>query len=247
MQQEQLECGMPAGPDEVHQLIQQLEPVRYKFADDKMAVAAVYSSVNPKHDARITAYSKAINVLNSLQLSLTFISKHLLHNQWWQAVARNPIPDQDKQIYANEFANFTKIAFVQGMFLAIESSIRIFLRALDSTACNGGMAEFKSIYECLFRSKLSAAPPDGIALLDLLRLVRNTIHNNGVYFHPSGDNASITWDDETFEFKQGVPIDFVTWGFLIRISEALRHLLRKVVEDSSLKAIYVEIDDPFSH
>ncbi|MEC7227284.1 MAG: hypothetical protein VXW00_10475 [Candidatus Latescibacterota bacterium] len=133
------------------------------------------------------------------------------------------------------------------MFLAVESSLRLFLRAIDPAACNGGMAEFKSIYECLFRSKLSAVPSNGIALLDLLRLVRNTIHNNGVYFHPNGNDASITWDGETFEFKQGSPVDFVTWDFMIRVSEALRQLLREVVEDATLKAIAAEIDDPFSH
>jgi hypothetical protein len=48
-----------------------------------------------------------------------------------RSIARKPIPDTDKHIYANEFANFKKIAFVQGIFLAIESSLRLFLRALD--------------------------------------------------------------------------------------------------------------------
>ena len=237
---------MAAGPDDIHRLIEELQLVRDRFADDKIAVVAVYSSVNPRHDARITAYSKAINVLNSLQLAFTFISKHLLHKQWWESVARERIPNVDKQIYANEFANFTKVAFVQCMFLAIESSLRLFIRALDPAACNGGMAEFKSIYECLFKSKLSTSPSDGIALLDLLRLVRNTIHNNGVYFHPSGKDASITWTGETFEFKQGAPVDFVTWEFLIRVSEALRKLLREIVVDGNLKAISMEITDPFS-
>lgn len=237
---------MPAGHDDIHRLIEQLQPVRDRFVDDKATVMSIYASVDPKHDARITAYSKAINILNSVQLGFTFISKHLLQNQWWQAVARTPIPGPDKQIYANEFANFIKIAYVQGIFLAIESSLRIFLRAIDPAACNGGMAEFKSIYECLFKSKLSAIPTDGIELLDLLRLVRNTIHNNGVYFHPSGNDASITWSAETFEFKQGAPVDFVTWEFLIRVSEALRQLLREVVEDTNLKGISAEINDPFS-
>jgi len=166
---------MAAGPDDIHRLIDAFQSVRDGFVDDKEAVIAIYSFVSPKHDARITAYSKAINVLNSLQLAFTFISKHLLHGQWWEAVARSPIPDSDKQIYANEFANFTKVAFVQELFLSIESSLRLFLRAIDPAACNGGMAEFKSIYECLFRSRLSAVPSNGIALLDLLRLVRNTM------------------------------------------------------------------------
>jgi hypothetical protein len=76
------------------------------------------------------------------------------------------------------------------MFSSIESSLRLFLRALDPTACNGGMKEFNSIYDCLFNSKLATAPADGIELLNLLRLVRNTIHNNGVYFNPRGTDVT---------------------------------------------------------
>ncbi len=234
------------GPEEVHKLIKLFEPVRDKTVDDKRDIIILYTNIDPKHDARITAYSKTINVFNSLQLALTFISKHLLHKQWWDAVASKIIPDDDKQIYVNEFTNLTKVGFVQGIFSAVESSLRLFLRALDSTACNGGISEFKSIYECLFKSKLASNPREGIALLDLLRLVRNTIHNNGVYFHPSGNDASVIWKGNTYDFNQGKPVNFVTWEFLIKVSDALRQLLRAIVEDSNLQSITAEIPDPFS-
>lgn len=238
---------MLIGPDEVHRLIEQLQPIRDRAVDDKAAVVALYPFVDPEHDARITAFSKLINVLNSLQLSFTFLSKHLLHKQWWDAIARTPLPDCDKQVYANEFANFTKVGFVHAMFSSIESSLRLFLRALDPAACNGGMAKFKSIHDCLFSSKLATAPADGIELLDLLRLIRNTIHNNGVYFNPRGTDVMLSWQGQTFEFRQGAAVDFVTWEFLIKISDSLRILLRQVVEDAHLRNVTVLIDDPFSH
>ena len=237
---------MSLGPDEVHCLIEQFQPICNRAVDDKTAVVALYPFATSEHDARITAFSKLISVLNSVQFAFTFVSKHLLHKQWWDAVARTPISDGDKQVYADEFANFTKVGLVHAMFSSIESSLRLFLRALDPVACNGGMAEFKSIYDCLF-SKLAAAPPDGTQLLDLLRLVRNTIHNNGVYFNPHGGNVTLNWQGQTFEFRQGAPVDFVTWEFLIRVSDSLRTLLRQVVEDAKLRNVTAEIDDPFSH
>ncbi len=237
---------MSMGPAEVHNLIEQLQPVRDHAVDDKSTVVGLYSFANPTHDARITAFSKFINVLNSLQLAFTFVSKHLLDKKWWDAIARVKIPDHDKQIYVNEFVNFTKVGIVQALFSAIESSLRLFLRALDPVACNGGTAEFKSIYECLFNSKLAATPTDGTALLDLLRLVRNTVHNNGVYFNPRGNNSTVEWEGQRFEFRQGTPVDFVTWQFLIRVSDSLRRLLLQIVQDANLRNITVEIDDPFS-
>ena len=238
---------MALGSDEVHRLIEQLQPIRDRAIDDKTAIVAFYPFASPEHDARITAFGKLINVLNSVQLAFTFTSKHLIHKQWWDAIARTPIPDGDQQMYANEFANFTKVGFVHAMFSSIESSLRLFLRALDPGACNGGLAEFKSIYDCLFSSKLATAPADGTQLLDLLRLVRNTIHNNGVYFSPRDGTVVLNWQGYTCEFKQGVPVDFVTWDFLIRVSDSLRILLRQVVEDGNLRNVTVEIDDPFSH
>jgi hypothetical protein len=234
-------------PDEVQYLIEQLQRIRDRAVDDKDAVVKLYTFVNPKHDARVTAFSKLINVLNSLELSFVFLSKYLLDKRWWDALALTPIPDNDKQIYLNEFANFIKVGFVHALFSSIESSFRLFLRALDPTACNGGMAEFKSIYDCLFRSKLTTEPADGVQLLDLLRLVRNTIHNNGVYFNRHGRNITVIWQGQTYEFKHGVPVDFVTWEFLLRVADSLRILLRQVAEDTSLRNVTVMIDDPFSH
>lgn len=238
---------MTIGPDEIHRLIEQIQSVRDRAADDKTAVAGLYPLASLDHDARITGFAKLINVLNSVQLAFAFASKHLLHKQWWDAIARTPIPDGDKQVYANEFANFTKVGFVHALFSSIESSLRLFLRALDPVACSGGTAEFKSIYDCLFTSKLSAAPTDGTQFLDLLRLVRNTIHNNGVYLSPRGGTVTLSWQGQTFEFKQGVAVDFVTWEFLIRVSDSLRTLLREIVEDVNLRSITVEINDPFSY
>jgi hypothetical protein len=72
---------MLIGPDEVHRLIEQLQPIRNRAVDDNSAVASLYGFASPEHDARITAFSKLINVLNSLQLAFTFLSKHLLHKQ----------------------------------------------------------------------------------------------------------------------------------------------------------------------
>ena len=233
------------GPEEIYKLIKQLELVRDRAVEDKNAIIQLYSSVNPEHDARITAFSKLINVLNSVQLALTFIFKHLLHKEWWDSIANEPISDEDKQTYVDEFANLIKVAFVHGAFSAVESSLRLFLRALDPVACNAGKAGFESVYKCLFKSKLATEPKEGSRLLDLFRLVRNTIHNNGVYFSPRGD-ARVVWRGRIYEFYNGEAVDFVTWEFMIDVSDALRKLLREIVEDANMKAINAEITDPFS-
>ena len=44
----------------------------------------------------------------------------------------------------------------------------------------------------------------------------------------------------------GVPVDFVTWDFLVEVSDAARELMLTVVNDVNLRAISHEITDPFS-
>ena len=95
--------------------------------------------------------------------------------------------------YITGFGKFIKFGLVHGIFSCVESFLRVFLRALDPTACSGGLDNFKNIYISLFQSKLAKCPPDGVKLLDLFRLVRNTIHNNGVYFHKDEEDRSIGW------------------------------------------------------
>jgi len=109
------------------------------------------------------------------------------------------------------------------------------------------MGSFKSVYDYLLTPKLSRCPSESIELLDLLRLVRNTVHNNGVYFHRSGRNEIVHWRGEDYEFKQGFPVDFVNWSFCIDIADASRGLLRSVVEDPNLQGFNLEITDPFAN
>ncbi len=234
------------GTNEVMNLVKQLEPIRDQAAQNKESVVAIYSNIDPEKDARITAFSKMVNVFNSVQLALTFVSKHLLDLNWWKVISRGEIPLSDARIYAKEFMGFSKLGFVQFLFSTTESSFRLFLRALDSTACDGGMGPFKSVYDCLLRSSLSLYPPESIELLDLLRLVRNTVHNNGVYFHRNWRDAAVTWRGTSYEFKQSTPVDFVTWQFLLEVSDDIRSLMHTIVTDANLRAITHEITDPFA-
>ena len=228
-------------------IVRSLESLRDKAYSKKERIIDDFPQIDTEHDARITTFSKFINVTNSSQLGLTFAGQHLLSSNWWKKTARKDIPDQEKSIYINEFENFTKLGFVQFIFSSTESGLRLILKAINSQACNNGTAAFKSIYECLLRSKLSQYPKESVELLDLLRLNRNTIHNNGVYFHKSGNNESVTYDGTTYDFKIGKPVDFVTWDFIIEISEDILDLLDKIVRDQNVASINQTINDPFSH
>jgi len=234
------------GPDYYFRLIKLVEPIRDEALNNKKNISATYQSFVSNNDARITAFSKLMNILSSLQLSLTFIWRHLMHKDWWRKTAKKVIPEKDLKIYVKEFESFSKIGFVQLMFSAVESSFRMFLRALDPVACKGSTSSFRNIYMCLLKSKLSTYSPESIKFLDLFRHLRNTIHNNGVFFDERGRNIVVIWRKVKYEFKHGAPLEFVTWDFLMEISDTIRELLKTVALDSNLQTFKQEIPDPFA-
>jgi len=139
-----------------------------------------------------------------------------------------------------------KIAAIQGGFSAIESTLRVLLRAVDAGACGGGMAEFKSIYECLFRTKLTNQPSEGIELLDLLREVRNTVHNNGVYFNRHGrPRVTVSYRGDDYHFDHASKLGFVKWDLLISLLRDSAKLLLEVVNDPVIVAPG-SITDPYA-
>jgi len=232
---------------DVHKLAERLAAIRHKTADDRDAVKAVYSAFDPGIDVRITSISRLLTVFDSTHLALMFIYKHLMNKSWWEANTTPAMPESHIVSYVNDFGIHSKMALIHFMFSSVENSFRLLLRALDPTACNNGTAAFKSIYDCLLKSRLSRCPSDSIDLLDLLRLMRNTVHNNGIYFHRSGQDASATWKGTVYEFKQGLPVDFVSWGFSLEVADSVRALMRIVVEDSCIQAVNHQITDPFSY
>jgi len=223
-------------------IISQIQQVRDSFYASKDRLIAAHISWDKDKDARVTLFHKCANVLNDVQLGLVFIQFHLTQQHWWKSIAKENIPDHDKKIYIDEFVMFMKIGFLQFVFSSIESSFRIFVKTVDPTACAGGTAEFKSIYAFLFaRFGLQKWEP----LLDLLRCVRNTIHNNGVYFHRLGKNETVAYNGINYSFVIGMPVDFVDWAFLIGMMKDIDSMLWEVTNHPELIAAH-SIIDPFS-
>jgi len=222
--------------------IESIQKIRDSIFDNKNKIISEFPTWNSEKDARITVFSKLINVCNSTQLSFTFMQFHLTNVDWWKQIAKNEISQNDTMIYVSEFNMFTKIGFVQFAFSSVESAFRLFVKSLDSSACNNGTAEFKSIYSWLLKKTNLHIHEN---LLDLLRLIRNTIHNNGVYFHKSGLNESVTYKGINYDFNFGIPVDFVTWNFIFEVMSDVEDLIIQVVKSNEINSIN-QIEDPFA-
>lgn len=196
-------------------------------------------------DARVTIFTKYANTLSSVHLGLIFEHEHFSHRQWSMPprfAEMTPMTGDDSINELVAFDRFLRVGCIQMQVSAIESSFRFYVRALDPTACKNGHSEFEPLYRWLFkRLDLQHYEP----LMQLLLSVRNTIHNDGVYFHRLGHNKTLVYKGTTYSFEVGKGVNFVTWPFLLYLAEELIHMIIEVVESKTL-ATLVTIDDPFT-
>jgi hypothetical protein len=91
------------------------------------------------------------------------------------------------------------------LFSSSESSTRTIVRTAYPGLFNDGRGNLKEIYKTLLGTKFSKYE----CLLELLRLGRNTMHNNGVYFpETKGDNRHVTYKNVTYDFIDGQSVQY---------------------------------------
>jgi len=220
-------------PENLEYLNNQFEQMENAFIDARAALAMRHPTWGAQ-DARLTMFNKCVNVTRSVHLGVVFMIHHLRKPGWWAENAKYGATKATVQQACDEFNMFLRISFIQGLFFAVESSFRLFVRALDPTACSAGCDDFKNIYEWLLsRLNLQRHRP----LLDLVRNVRNVMHNNGLFFPKSGVNATATYKGQTYAFQIGKPNDFVTWRFILDLLPDIQVLLTDIVEASETVAV----------
>ena len=231
--------------DEANRVGQALFNAGRGCLDHIKALREAHPDWHPDNDARISGFAKLSNAERSVALGIKFYADCLIDQNWWAANSSG-YSAQDRRRINMAYMDLEKIAAIQGGFSALESTLRVLLRAVDAGACSGGMAEFKSIYECLFRTKLTNQPPEGIELLDLLREIRNTVHNNSVYFNRRGQpRVTVSYRGVDYHFDHASKLNFVDWDILISLLGDSAELLLKVVNDPVIVAPS-SITDPYA-
>ena len=162
-------------------------------------------------------------------------TKLTLDDEWCDENLENETQqNQDyKRMLVVELEITAKYGFGMSFFTLIETYFRIFLRAIDPTACNGATSAFANISESLLGAKqLNFPNSDRLAALELLsfaRLIRNLIHNDGVYFADDGIDKTVTFKDNSYTFRHGQQVNFVYWELLLNLAEDIRQLLVQVI------------------
>jgi hypothetical protein len=193
-------------------------------------------AVNPNHDVRFTTLGKIGGVLGTTSLGLAFVMKDLSTDVWWKINAPG-FPVSDWNQYIQNFDALLRRSTFIDSFSAVEASIRAILRGIDLAACSGALGEFKNVYECLLKANLSQKHADICVLFDLLRLIRNTMHNNFVFMPRSGNAETVVWKGVTYTFVPAHVVSFGDWNFVLDRIDDLVAAVRVILDDPVVAAI----------
>jgi hypothetical protein len=164
-------------------LISSLINTRTDFFTGLQETRKNYPKIKKEKDARITFFSKSIVIIDSVTLCFIFADRHLSNNRWWVTSANmyhlNSPPVNSRTAIIEGFRQFILLGFFHFMFSAMESSIRLIAKKVDNVLYEKTQRNFENIYQWLVRAL--QLKNRYVKLMDILRLIRNTIHNNGVY------------------------------------------------------------------
>jgi hypothetical protein len=91
-------------------------------------------------------------------------------------------------------------------------------------------------YDHLFSKKMLNLS-NHISLLCLWRLIRNTKHNNVIFYLTNQQDDEIEYKGKKYRFEVGKCLSFLTWDFLIGLILDTRDMLFVVVNSQNLVGI----------
>lgn len=185
----------------------------------------------PPKDIRLAFFGLTGNVLHSLLLFSVASIQTLYETDWWiKNYGRKEMTDLDKAAIRHLEA-FSKHSFLIFFLSRIETLMRKTIPIVAPEFNNSPNKPFYQIYEKYLKTlSLSKYMP----LYDVCRIIRNSIHNNGVFLHKKGKNQTFLWRTIDYEFKHKSAIDFMTPENIFIFFEDLTHSMNEIVDSEAL-------------
>ncbi|PKO06562.1 MAG: hypothetical protein CVU41_05525 [Chloroflexi bacterium HGW-Chloroflexi-3] len=222
-------------------IIDSIEKIQFSIKEKREYFSRDHENWIKEKDIRYSIFSRFNKFLFATKLSIIFIETDLKNPYWWQNHF-SQLQLGEKTSSLQIYEQWVKHHLGMSLFIQTEYFFRTMLRFLDPNVCNNSTSEFINIYECLL-SKINLNFPEPNNLLNLLRLIRNTIHNDGLYRNKNFNNESVIYKDKEYNFFQDTLIDFVTWDFLLLLTNDIIELIFEIIINEKIISLPTAISD----
>ena len=227
-----------------HDYINKLKELELRVYDIWIKVR---TQINNELDARVSTFHSMAIAIRSFKIYLILKEKYLDDKQWftniYQSEYKQPWPVTDgiiqvtnfDQELTHDFNVLMLMSYTQILFSIVESKFRLSLMAIDPNAL-GKKYYFHDVYTCLLKRVEKTQYQEFIKFFSL---IRNTIHNNGVYMKASKRYDSSEYRGKTYEFKHN---EFVKYPdgvcpsslLLLQITPDVIDMMEDIIMNSEL-------------
>ena len=218
----------------------------------RICVSDLSTLVNIYHwdinkDVRLTSIRRLARIMTGLNVSFLYISNS--DQNEILADIRLPFEENieiEQYLLSNEI--FLKMGFSSSLFFIVEGVLKSYLQFFDEKAYKN-LRGIRNICNCLLEEKLIwEVVKFDCQVFDFLRLIRNTLHSNGMHYPQSAKEKDITiiYKDKPYRFIDGERINFVTWDLLFDITNDMRALLFHLSNNKTIREVKVLIPDPYA-
>lgn len=206
--------------------------------DSALSNAKSLITINPnwKDDVRFAVYGKYISELNSTRILLKNANDFIKKENWEDYYNSNFAIDgrNNDFVYMKELNSHIMFASYMGFVSQFESTIKIIARFLIS---NGN--KYEPNYINFIKKKLGIITYNHF--LDIVRCIRNSIHNNGIYIPEEDkfDDLPLSFNELSFHFHKNKRVE-LEWKDCLIIYEELINLTNVIFGNEKIsKQLYI--------
>ena len=199
-----------------------------------------------RRDIRINSLVKILRVLIGLNLSLhSLIEMADTEYEHWPKLKLPRRVDEDISGYLIAYRSFIEISFVSSLFSIVESTLRAYYQYIDPEDYSSIKKSTYKVAEKFLLERLDREFTYGLEWFNLMRNIRNVIHNNGIYSPIDGNSRTLPYKEKSYIFIPGKTLDFVSWPLLLDLADDFRELMFQISIDENIRNIPETIPEPF--
>ena len=198
----------------------------------------------PDDDARITLFRKLAVITTHAQISFDFYFYQLKNDSdFWEKKHPNHIfSKHNKTRLSQDYEQEIRSYFVTSMYSAFESSIRVIVDTIDHERFSRDN-RFSKICEWFFNEFNKT---EQFQIMKVFSNIRNSMHNNGLFKPPSGQDEPISYQNKNFYFEYDKLVPYVGWSDLFSITKVITMTVYEILLSEQMSNIQF-IEEPTSY
>lgn len=220
--------------DKRDRLAEDLEKLRLAYPSWRSGADAISSNAT-QHDARPEYFLLLAVILKNVRLSFLYTRDQLCEREYWSRV--EPLMTNENGILEGVNGYLTmarQYSVIQAVSITENTLATIAMSGHEPFVLTTSSG-FDNVYKYVL-SKLSLSPRFE-ELFDILRLVRNTEHSNGVYLPRRGGNVVKRYGGKEYVFNVGQLIDWNEDDMITSLFHWVREAMWEIICSPYVRSI----------